>query len=83
MDNADLIVTMTRGHQRELRRRFPDRRDRILTLVELSGLPGDLDIPDPFGGSLEDYESTHERIAAHVRAATPVVRDRARAAASA
>jgi len=83
VERADLLVTMTRSHRDELTRRFPHLRERFLTLVELSGLPADPDIPDPFGGSLEDYESAYERIQAHIRAAVPSLRERIRAGSSA
>ncbi|NOY81524.1 MAG: low molecular weight protein arginine phosphatase [Kiritimatiellaeota bacterium] len=51
--SADLILTMTRGHARSVRERFPEIADRVRTLLSYSGADGD--IQDPFGGSVEDY----------------------------
>ena len=59
--NADLIVCMTRSHQ---------------IILEGAGIPTDkirvlgVGIPDPFGGTLDDYRTCRDAIAA---ALTPIL----------
>ena len=53
---ADLILTMERGHQEALQVEFPRQRDKIYFLTELVGM--EYDIPDPYGGILNDFEDT-------------------------
>lgn len=45
----DLLIGMTRTHAAMMRHIAPELRERVQTLV-----PG-ADVPDPFGGSVEDY----------------------------
>ncbi len=54
---ADIILTMTKAHKQLILRYAPDK---IQTLLEYAGKDGD--IPDPFGGDLEEYEETAARI---------------------
>jgi len=56
LDGYDLVLTMTRAHRDALRSRFPEAAGRVFTLGEYAG--GDADLPDPFGGSLEQYRRT-------------------------
>jgi protein-tyrosine phosphatase len=53
--NADRIYGMTISHVRALQTAFPQYKNKIFPIA-------DYDIPDPFGGSLKDYEETAERI---------------------
>ncbi|MEI7837307.1 MAG: L-threonylcarbamoyladenylate synthase [Planctomycetota bacterium] len=46
---ADMIFCMTAGHAAQLRRMEPEGPDRVKLLDDQR------DIPDPFGGSLEEY----------------------------
>lgn len=50
---ADIILTMTEAHKRLIEHYAPEK---VKTLAEYSGEDGD--IPDPFGGDLEEYEET-------------------------
>ena len=68
---ADLILTMTAAHRDSLHRQWPQDRDRVMTLGEASGL--NVDVGDPFGGTIEDYERTSREIGRLVRAAWPTI----------
>lgn len=60
---ASLILTMTRMQKLELITRFPQAADKCRLLAEISGGG---EIPDPFGGSLEIYRQTWEKIRQNV-----------------
>ncbi|MBO5791920.1 MAG: low molecular weight protein arginine phosphatase [Lentisphaeria bacterium] len=47
----DLMVGMTRTHAAMMRHIVPELKERIRTLI-----PNE-DVPDPFGGSVEDYKA--------------------------
>lgn len=66
---ADLILTMTAGHKGTVTRQFPQALDKTFTLKEfvVAEPNGDLDISDPFGGSLEIYRETAAEIEARLR----------------
>ncbi len=53
---ADFILTMERGQQEALQVEFSWQRDKIYSLTELVGT--EYDIPDPYGGTLNDFEDT-------------------------
>jgi len=55
---ADLILVMTEKHKENIRRRFGGKVDISRKLFLLD----ERDIEDPYGGSLEDYIQTAERI---------------------
>ncbi|HHZ12649.1 MAG TPA: low molecular weight protein arginine phosphatase [Clostridiales bacterium] len=59
IDRADLILTMTEGHRDFIRVMDPGAREKTFTLKEYTdedaAKAGDLDIDDPFGGSVEVY----------------------------
>ena len=57
VEEADLILTMTDGHKMMIAQLAPEK---IFTLGEFSG--NDYDIPDPYGGDLEEYRETAEEI---------------------
>lgn len=57
VSEATWIVAMTRRIRDEIRRRYPQKADRIVTLGELTGA-GPLDVPDPFGAPVERYRAT-------------------------
>ena len=50
---ADLILTMTRGHRDHLNNMFPGHAEKVFTLADFAGCGGD--VPDPVGQSLETY----------------------------
>ena len=60
IDAAHLILTMERGHQEALQIEFPHKRENIWLLTEIIG-PG-YDIPDPYGGTLGDFEETADEL---------------------
>ena len=57
MNVADLILTMTRGHQAAILAAWPDMHDRVFTLRRDGG-----DITDPVGLPVDVYESCAEQI---------------------
>ncbi|WP_096203040.1 low molecular weight protein arginine phosphatase [Bacillus sp. FJAT-45350] len=61
---ADIVLTMTEGHQMLISQHFPKATRKIATLKEFVH-KGDLvnkDISDPFGGSIEVYRQTAKEI---------------------
>ena len=66
IDRADLILTMTESHRDFIRVMDPGARDKTFTLREYTDddaiRGGDLDIEDPFGGSVEVYRSSAMKI---------------------
>lgn len=56
VSRADLILAMTASHLKNLRASFPGAADKAHLLLEYADRPG-ADVPDPFGGSLQTYES--------------------------
>lgn len=61
VDWATSIVTMTTGHKMTIIHQYPEYEQKVMTLSEYAGI-GLFDIPDPFGGSLEEYQQTAEKI---------------------
>ena len=57
LEKSDLILTMTEGHKMLL---SEYAGDKTYTLSEYEGEEGD--IPDPFGGDVEEYEECAERL---------------------
>ncbi len=54
--DVDLILTMEIGQKEALRFEFPEKKDKIFTLAELTGHA--YDIPDPFGQGQQAFETT-------------------------
>lgn len=52
---ADVILTVTGAHIREVLRLFPGARDKIYTLAAYSGVGSD--VVDPFGKDINTYRS--------------------------
>ncbi|WP_353893171.1 low molecular weight protein arginine phosphatase [Proteinivorax hydrogeniformans] len=74
IDNADLILTMTEGHKRNLLALFPQSEGKVYTLTEhsLKNSKDDKaaqngDICDPFGQSLAQYERCFRQIKQHLK----------------
>ena len=57
LEKCDLILTMTEAHKQLLSQFAPNK---VYTLMEYSGSDGD--IPDPYGGDLEEYEETAQAL---------------------
>lgn len=62
----DLILTMTTRHKEHLLSRWPQLAGRVYTLGEYAG--SGADITDPFGGTLQDYETTAVALDAKLQA---------------
>lgn len=67
VDQADLLLTMTRAHRDTLKIKYPDKQSNIFTLKEYAYPELDidsnsLDISDPFGMPYQKYESCAKEI---------------------
>ena len=60
LGNAKLVLTMTKGHLNQVRALCP--KSNAHTLAEYAGESGD--VPDPFGGDLDEYREIAEKIKA-------------------
>ena len=58
---ADLILTATAAHRDNILAVLPELQGKVFTLCEYANLPFE-DIPDPFGGDIEDYTRCAETI---------------------
>jgi protein-tyrosine-phosphatase len=54
MEQASVIIVMTRNHRDALASEFPGQRAKLHLMSELDGR--EYDIADPYGGDLEEYE---------------------------
>ena len=54
INDAALVLTMTKTHRAMLHSDYPASCEKIFTLGEYAG--NDTDISDPYGGSLADYK---------------------------
>ena len=56
LEQADFVFAMTRGHKQMLARMAPQYGDKLFLLNAFAeGSPDASDVPDPYGGSLEEY----------------------------
>jgi protein-tyrosine phosphatase len=55
VEQADLIIVMTKSHRDALASEFPTTRRKLHLMSELGGL--EYDISDPYGRSLQTYET--------------------------
>lgn len=84
IDRADLILTMTASHKETLVRLFPKAADKAFTLKEFvserrdDGRPSDLDVADPFGGTLEDYRACADELEGLLRRLAERLREEGR-----
>jgi protein-tyrosine-phosphatase len=62
MQQADLVLVMTRNHAEALRLEFPDQAKKIHQLSEVGGQVA-YDIQDPYGRPMEVYRSVVAEIA--------------------
>ncbi len=56
IEQADLVLVMTQGHAEALRLEFPDQSEKIYLLSQMKD-GRRYDIEDPYGGSLEEYQT--------------------------
>jgi len=61
LEEADLILTMTKNHKEEILKVMPEIRDKVYTLKEYAGY-GEVDILDPYGGDIEVYRKAADDI---------------------
>lgn len=66
---SDLLVTMTGAHKQAILRSFPQAKERVFTLGELSGR--NADVEDPIGMPLEEYVRTYDLLVEWITAALP------------
>lgn len=57
IDKSDLIITMTEAHKLVLQ---DSAKEKTVTVCELAGI--DDEIEDPYGGDLEDYIKTADKL---------------------
>jgi len=56
---ADLVLTAEKRHAEEILKRYPELQGRVMPLLAYGrdpGWTGDVDIPDPTGGEVEEYQ---------------------------
>lgn len=61
VEEADLVLTMTVSHRREVMRICPEAAGKVFVLSEYAGLKGD--VIDPYGGSLDAYRRAADQLA--------------------
>jgi len=67
---ADVVLAMTELHVEELRARFPGDSERI-HLLSVYADGSDVDVPDPIGGPVEEYEDAYRMIEGFLKSALP------------
>lgn len=89
MERADLILTMTRDQKRLVLESWPQTAGKVFTLAEYGSAAegGDepafaLDIADPFGGDLSEYEACADQIERAVASVVDRLRSQTDAASS-
>lgn len=61
LQEADLIITMSKSHKRLIDYNFPDHSKKVYNFYQL--VDGSLDdVADPFGASILQYERTRDEI---------------------
>lgn len=61
VEEADLILAMSRSHKELIKSSFPLSKEKVFTLLEyVYGV--EKDVVDPYGGSLYIYEKTRDEI---------------------
>ncbi|HHY73838.1 MAG TPA: low molecular weight protein arginine phosphatase [Bacillus bacterium] len=58
---SDLILTMGKSHKEMILERYPKAFDKVFSLKEFAQNKK-VDIADPYGGTLDDYEKTFQEI---------------------
>ena len=62
LEVSDLVLTMTSGHLQTIQHHFPELQAPIFRFREWVA-DGTHEVPDPFGGSLDDYLETRDSLA--------------------
>ncbi|MCK5803599.1 MAG: low molecular weight protein arginine phosphatase [Lentisphaeria bacterium] len=60
VSNADIIVVMNEGHRRSIVSHYPFAAVKTMLLMSLINQPGP--VPDPYGGTVEEYRKCLERM---------------------
>jgi len=71
-EGADLILTMTARHKEHILQKWPALAGRTYSLGEYAGNVSD--VADPFGGTLDDYESTARELELALQAVVERIR---------
>ncbi|HUF38758.1 MAG TPA: low molecular weight protein arginine phosphatase [Anaerolineales bacterium] len=74
LESADLILTMEKSHKEALRAEFSELAGKVFLLSEMAG--GDMDIRDPYGGPMKEYEDTAREIAGFIEHGLPAILQR-------
>lgn len=64
VDDAAMIVVMTRGHDESVRQRFPEAAGRVFLLRGFDGGAREEDLADPIGLPLDGYRQARDQIEA-------------------
>lgn len=59
---ADLILTMTGSHKHAILQQYPETSSKVFSLKEFTGEHYDVDVVDPYGGSLDIYRETYQEL---------------------
>ncbi len=70
LEEADLILTMTRNHQDSIGAEFPGTRSKLHLMSELVGQQ--YDISDPYGGTVDEYEACAAELARLIERGYPL-----------
>lgn len=62
VDWATHIFTMTMSHKQSILSSFPHASEKTFTLKEFVGEKEQMDVVDPFGGTIETYRATYEEL---------------------
>ena len=67
LNEMDLILCMTEGHKQLIIQMYPHLKEKTYIFKEYLGYKENLDIADPWGGSLEIYKQTAKQIYEHTK----------------
>ena len=62
IEDSDVILTMTEAHKSILHHILPQSTGKVYTLKEYVGHVGNIDVLDPFGGTLAVYQETFNEL---------------------
>ena len=76
LDSADLVLVMEPAHRSLVLDIHPRADTKTLLLGELAGLAGrEAAVPDPYGGPVESYRRTFQRLDSFIRGGLPRLLD--------